>query len=68
LNLEYNFLQEKVVEATKQKAKKREKKPKPEEREGNLITTILISTATCGWRSAVFGRELLEIALGMWFG
>jgi hypothetical protein len=22
---------------------------------------------TCGWRSAVFGRELLEIALGMWF-
>jgi hypothetical protein len=23
---------------------------------------------TCGWRSAVFGRELLEIAMGMWFG
>jgi hypothetical protein len=22
---------------------------------------------TCGWRSAVFGRELLEIDLGMWF-
>jgi hypothetical protein len=23
---------------------------------------------TCGWTSAVFGRELLEIALGMCFG
>jgi hypothetical protein len=23
---------------------------------------------TCGWRSTVFGRELLEIDMGMWFG
>jgi hypothetical protein len=23
---------------------------------------------TCGWRSAVFERELLEIVPGMWFG
>jgi hypothetical protein len=28
----------------------------------------LLRGGTCGWRSAVFGRELLEIALGMWFG
>jgi hypothetical protein len=27
----------------------------------------LLRAGTCGWRSAVFGRELLEIAMGMWF-
>jgi hypothetical protein len=28
----------------------------------------LLRGGTCGWRSAVFGWELLEIVLGMWFG
>jgi hypothetical protein len=28
----------------------------------------LLIAGTCGWRSAVFGREILEIALGMWLG
>jgi hypothetical protein len=28
----------------------------------------LLRGGTCGWRSAVFDRELLEIARGMWFG
>jgi hypothetical protein len=28
----------------------------------------LLTGETCGWRSAVLGRELLEIVMGMWFG
>jgi hypothetical protein len=28
----------------------------------------LLRGGICGWRSAVFGRELLEIAMRMWFG
>jgi hypothetical protein len=28
----------------------------------------LLMGGTCGWRSAVLGRELLEIIMGMWFG
>jgi hypothetical protein len=33
-----------------------------------MLEAGLLRAKTCGWRSAAFGRELLEIALGMWFG
>jgi hypothetical protein len=33
-----------------------------------VLEAGLLRAWTCGWRSAAFGRELLEIAMGMWFG
>jgi hypothetical protein len=36
--------------------------------ENFMLESGLLRGGTCGWRSAIFGRELLEIDLGMWFG
>jgi hypothetical protein len=32
-----------------------------------MLEAGLLRGGTCGWRSAVFGRELLEIVMGTWF-
>jgi hypothetical protein len=33
-----------------------------------MLEAGLLKGGTCCWRSAVFGRELLEIVEGVWFG
>jgi hypothetical protein len=33
-----------------------------------MLEAGLQREGTCGWRSAVFSRELLEIVMGTWFG
>jgi hypothetical protein len=33
-----------------------------------MLEAGLLRGGICGWRSAVFGREFLEIVMGMWFG
>jgi hypothetical protein len=34
----------------------------------HVLEAGLLRGGTCGWRSAVFGRELHVIVMGMWFG
>jgi hypothetical protein len=33
-----------------------------------MLEAGLLRGGACGWRSAVFGREILKIVMGMWFG